>query len=162
MRMQEQDKKVIGFYSTCGDLLHTGHLAAIQESAMNCDYLMVGLICDPTDRPTKHKPVESVFERYMRLASNKWIDEVIPLQGEEDLDLALATLPIDVRFLGEEYRDKNFTGKKTCEERGIKCHFLSRYHSLSSSSLRERAYEAEKKLQEEVRVDEPVLVSVKL
>ena len=140
--------KKIGFYSTVGDLLHTGHLAAIEESANNCDYLIVGLICDPTDRPYKHVPIESVFERYMRLASNRWVDEVIPLKGEADLELALATLPINIRFMGEEYRDREFTGKSICAERGIECYFTSRYHSLSSSSLRERVYEAEAKLRE--------------
>ena len=129
---------VIGFTSVVGDLLHPGHIAMIQECADQCDYLIVGLICDPTDRPEKNRPVESVFERWFRLAHCEGVDEVIPLQGEADLELALEMLDIDVRFVGEEYRDKCFTGKETCEKRGIPIRYNRREHNLSSTALRER------------------------
>ena len=131
---------VIGFTSVVGDLLHPGHIAMIQECADQCDYLIVGLICDPTDRPEKNRPVESVFERWFRLAHCEGVDEVIPLQGEADLELALEMLDIDVRFVGEEYRDKCFTGKNTCEKRGIPIRYNRREHYLSSTALRERIF----------------------
>ena len=134
---------VIGFTSVVGDLLHPGHIAMIQECAEQCDYLIVGLICDPTDRPEKNRPVESVFERWVRLAHCDSVDEVIPLQGEADLELALEMLDIDVRFVGEEYRDKYFTGKSTCEKRGIPIVYNRRGHHLSSTALRKRIFNAE-------------------
>lgn len=134
----------IGFTSVCGDLLHPGHLAMIQEAAGQCDILIVGLICDPTDRQYKNKPVESVFERWYRLICCKGVFNVIPLQGEQDLELALEMLDYDVRFVGEEYRDKFFTGKDICERRGIPIVYNRRQHKLSSTSLRERIAFAEK------------------
>lgn len=133
----------IGFASVVGDLLHPGHIAMLQESREHCDYLIVGLICDPTDRSFKHRPVESVFERYYRLINCKGVDEVVPLQGEEDLALALELLEYDLRFVGEEYRDKYFTGKEICERRKKPIYYCRRQHGLSSSSLRARAAEAE-------------------
>lgn len=134
---------VIGFTSVVGDLFHPGHIAMIQECAEQCDYLIVGLICDPTDRPLKNKPIESVFERWFRVAHCDGVDEVIPLEGEEDLALALEMLDYDVRFVGEEYRDKPFTGRSICERRGIPIVYNRRDHGLSSASLRDRIFEAQ-------------------
>jgi len=135
----------VGFTSVVGDLLHPGHIAMIQECADQCDYLIVGLICDPTDRPEKNRPVESVFERWYRLEHCEGVDEVIPLQGEKDLALALEVLDYDVRFVGEEYRDKFFTGKDVCERRGKPIVYNRRGHSLSSTNLRKRVFNAEVK-----------------
>ena len=135
----------VGFTSVVGDLLHPGHIAMIQECADQCDYLIVGLICDPTDRPEKNRPVESVFERWYRLEHCEGVDEVIPMQGEEDLALALEMLDYDVRFVGEEYRDKVFTGKDVCERRGKPIVYNRRGHNLSSTNLRKRVFDAEVK-----------------
>lgn len=130
---------VIGFTSVVGDMLHAGHSLMLDECKMYCDYLYVGLIDDPTkDRPEKNKPIQSLFERYQQLCSHRAVDEVIPLDGEDDLDLALRSLPIDVRFVGEDYVGKNFTGKDTCEKLGIKIIYNKRKHNLSSSELRIR------------------------
>ena len=133
----------IGFTSVVGDLLHPGHIAMIQEAASQCDYLIVGLICDPTDRPFKNKPIESVFERWFRLSHCTGVDEVIPMQGEADLALALEMLDYDVRFVGEEYRDKEFTGKDICKKRGIPIIYNRRGHNLSSTNLRLRIRDSE-------------------
>lgn len=130
---------IIGFTSVVGDLLHAGHCLMLDECKMYCDYLYVGLIDDPTkDRPEKHKPVQSIFERYIQLATHRAVDEVVPLDGEKDLDLALRSLPIDIRFVGADYIGKNFTGKETCERLGIKIIYNKREHGLSSSELRKR------------------------
>lgn len=138
--------KVIGFTSVVGDLVHAGHVLMLDECKMYCDYLYVGLINDPTiDRPmTKNKPIQSLFERYQQLITHRSVDEVIPLSGEDDLELALKCLPIDVRFVGEDYLNKNFTGKHTCESLGIKIIYNKRKHSLSSSELRKRIEENKK------------------
>lgn len=132
-------KRIIGFTSVVGDLLHAGHSLMLDECKMYCDYLYVGLISDPTtDRPQKNKPIQSLFERYVQLSAHRAVDEVIPLSGEADLDLALKSLPIDVRFVGADYIGKDFTGKDTCERLKIQIRYNRRDHGLSSTELRER------------------------
>lgn len=140
-----KNKVVIGFTSVVGDLVHAGHTIMLDECKLYCDYLYVGLINDPTtDRPFKNKPVQSLFERYSQLISHRAVDEVIPLSGEEDLLNAIKSLPIDIRFVGEDYIDKDFTGKIECRELGIEIKYNKRKHSFSSTSLRKRIHEQEK------------------
>lgn len=139
-KKKEKEGFVIGFTSVVGDMLHAGHTIMLDECKMYCDYLYVGLIDDPTkDRPEKNKPLQSLFERYQQLASHRAVDEVIPLSGEDDLDLAIRSLPIDIRFVGEDYIGKDFTGKETCNELGIRIIYNRRKHNLSSTELRLRA-----------------------
>jgi glycerol-3-phosphate cytidylyltransferase len=110
-----------------------------------CDYLIVGVQSDPTiDRPeTKNKPVQSVVERYVQLSAVKFIDQIVVYDTEKDLEDLLMFLPIGVRIIGEEYKDKEFTGKQICEDRDIKIWFNSRTHRFSSSELRQRTYQSE-------------------
>jgi glycerol-3-phosphate cytidylyltransferase len=130
---------IVGFTSVVGDLVHAGHVLMLDECKMHCDYLYVGLISDPTiDRPEKNKPIQSLFERYVQLSTNRNIDEIIPLTGEDDLELAIRSLPIDVRFVGEDYLNKDFTGKDACNELGIRIIYNQRKHKLSSTELRKR------------------------
>ena len=134
-----KDGCVIGFTSVVGDLLHAGHAIMLDECKLYCDYLYVGIIDDPTkDRPEKNKPVQSLCERYAQLVSHRAVDEVVPLDGEADLDLAIRSLPIDIRFVGADYIGRDFTGKDTCEKLGIKIMYNRRDHGLSSSELRKR------------------------
>lgn len=138
---------IIGFTSVVGDLLHAGHALMLDECKRHCDFLYVGLIDDPTkDRPEKNKPVQSLFERYAQLVAHRAVDEVIPLDGEADLDLALRSLPIDVRFVGEDYLGKDFTGKGTCVDLGIRIIYNKRAHGLSSTELRRRVEDVENRL----------------
>lgn len=143
--IKKTDKKyVVGFTSVVGDLLHAGHVLMLDECKLHCDFLYVGIITDPTtDRPWKNKPIQSVFERYAQVVSHRAVDEVVPLEGEADLDLALRSLPIDIRFVGEDYRDKDFTGKQTCKELGIEIYYNNRAHGLSSTELRRRVADGE-------------------
>lgn len=129
----------IGFTSVVGDFLHAGHCLMLDECKRNCDFLYVGIISDPTtDRPQKNKPIQSLFERYIQLVSHRAVDEVVPLESEADLELALQSLPINIRFVGEDYKGKSFTGKEICAERGIEIFYNSRAHGLSSTELRKR------------------------
>ena len=133
------DEYIVGFTSVVGDMLHAGHAIMLDECKMYCDYLYVGLIDDPTkDRPEKNKPIQSLFERYVQLSAHRAVDEVIPLSGEADLELALKALPIDIRFVGADYIGKNFTGKQLCSDLGIQIIYNRREHGLSSTELRER------------------------
>ena len=139
--------KPIGFTCSTFDLLHAGHILMLAECKSICDYLIVGVQSDPTiDRPeTKNKPVQSVVERYVQLSAVKFIDQIIVYDTEKDLEDLLMFLPINVRIIGEEYKDKEFTGKQICEDRGIKIWFNSRSHRFSSSELRNRTYLSELK-----------------
>ena len=132
--------KKIGITFSTFDMLHAGHIAMLAEAKNHCDYLIAALQTDPTiDRPdTKNPPVQSIVERQIQLSTNRNVDEVVVYQTEKDLEDLLLILPVDVRILGVEYADKEFTGKKICADRGIACIFNKRDHSFSSSSLRKR------------------------
>lgn len=133
----------VGFTASSFDLFHSGHVAMLKEARANCDFMIVGLQTDPTiDRPEKNQPIQSVFERYVQLEGCKYIDEIIPYATEQDLVDILLTYNIDVRFVGEEYKTKEFTGKQICVDKGIKIHYNSRQHSFSTSGLRKRISEA--------------------
>ena len=136
----------VGITFSAFDLLHAGHIGMLREARANCDYLIVGLQTDPTiDRPTeKNKPVQTLVERYAQLNALKFVDEIVPYQTEQDLVDILELFQVDVRFLGEEYREKEFSGKDICRKRGIHLHFNKRDHRFSTSDLRKRVAEADK------------------
>lgn len=132
--------KPIGFTCSTFDLLHAGHILMLAEAKSICDYLIVGLQIDPSiDRPeVKNKPIQSIVERYVQLSAVKFVDEIIVYQTEKDLEDMLMFLPISLRIIGEEYKDKEFTGKQICEDRGIRIYFNQRKHSFSTTELRKR------------------------
>ena len=130
---------IIGFTASTFDLLHAGHIIMLREAKDQCDHLIVGLQVDPSvDRPEKNKPVQTIVERYTQLQAVKYVDEIIPYSTEQDLEDILNLLPIDIRILGVEYREKDFTGRDICKNRGIQLYFNKRDHRFSSSDLRRR------------------------
>lgn len=134
-------KKKIGITFSSFDLLHAGHVRMLEEAKMHCDYLIVGLQTDPTiDRPEKNKPIQTIVERYIQLKACKFVDEVIPYTTEMDLEDILQALPIDVRILGDEYKNVDFTGRKYCDKMEIQLVFNKRNHRFSSSGLRKEVY----------------------
>lgn len=136
----------IGFTCSSFDLLHAGHVLMLEEAKQQCDYLIVGLQTDPTlDRATKNKPAQSVVERYLQLRACAYVDEIIPYVTEQDLEDILSGMHIDMRVLGVEYRDKDFTGRDICKKRGIEIYFNEREHRFSSSGLREQIKKAKNK-----------------
>ena len=136
----------IGFTASQFDMLHAGHVAMLSEARNHCDYLIAGLQNNATwDRPEKNAPIQSIVERQIQLAATRYVDEIVVYNTENDLEDILLTLPIDVRILGIEYRDREFTGKDICTTRGIELIYNKRDHSFSSSSLRKRVVEAESK-----------------
>ena len=132
--------KPVGFTCSTFDLLHSGHILMLAEAKSVCDYLIVGLQLDPSiDRPdTKNSPVQSIVERFVQLSAVKYVDEIIVYQTEKDLEDLLMFLPITIRVIGEEYENKNFTGKSICEQRNIKIYYNQRRHSFSTTELRNR------------------------
>lgn len=126
------------------DLLHAGHVKMLEEAKMHCDYLIVGLQTDPTlDRPEKNKPTQTVVERYIQLKACKFVDEIVPYATEQDLEDILKAFHIDVRIVGDEYQERDFTGRSYCEEKGIELYFNTRNHRFSSSSLRREVFQIE-------------------
>jgi len=137
--------EVKGFTCSTFDMLHAGHILMLKEIRDHCDYLIVGIQSDPTiDRPkSKNKPIQSIVERCIQIQAVKYVDEFVVYDTEKDLEDLLMLLPINVRFLGEEYKDKPFTGKTICVDRGIKLHYNSRSHNFSTTELRDRTYISE-------------------
>ena len=135
MKLSYKDCGTIGFTCSTFDLLHAGHVTMLEEAKRQCDFLIVGLQNDPTlDRPgQKNTPVQSL------------VDDLVVYNTEKDLEDLLLSLPIDVRILGVEYEDKEFTGRKICQDKGIKLYFNTRDHSFSSTSLRERVASSQNK-----------------
>ena len=129
----------IGFTCSTFDLLHAGHVQMLREAKEQCDYLICGLQVDPSiDRKEKNSPVQSLVERYSQLHACRYVDEIIPYQTEKDLEDILEMYHIDIRILGDEYREKDFTGKDICQERDIDLYFNKRDHRFSTTDLRNR------------------------
>ena len=146
IKQLKQDGLKVGIVFSSFDLFHAGHVAMLAEAKNHCDYLIAALQTDPTiDRPdSKNPPIQSIVERQIQVSTNRNVDEVVVYQTEKDLEDLLLILPVDVRILGVEYADKEFTGKDICVKRGIEIVYNGRDHSFSSSSLRKRVAEAER------------------
>ena len=130
---------IVGFTASAFDLLHAGHVQMLREAKEQCDYLICGLQMDPTiDRPNKNAPVQTVVERYTQLKAISYVDEIIPYLTESDLCDILSMYHIDIRILGVEYKEKDFSGKDICRKRGIDLYFNKRDHRFSTSDLRKR------------------------
>lgn len=128
-----------GIVTSTFDLLHAGHIMMIREAKDQCDYLIAALQVDPTvDRAEKNKPVQTLVERYVQLSAVKYVDEIICYQTEKDLEDIFEMFQLDVRILGDEYKNKDFTGRDICKRRDIELYFNKRDHRFSSSELRKR------------------------
>ena len=138
MRLSYKDCGTIGFTCSTFDLLHAGHITMLEEAKRHCDFLIVGLQTDPSiDRQEKKKPVQSIFERYVQLQAVKYVDEIIPYDTEQSLLDLLEATPIHLRFVGEDWTDRHFTGKGLHE-----IFYTSRAHSFSSTNLRNKIHES--------------------
>lgn len=133
--MKNKNKK-IGFTCSCFDLLHAGHILMLKDAKKQCDYLIVGLQTDPTiDRPKeKNKPIQSLEERKIQLKAVKYVDKIVIYNSEKDLYQLLKRLNPDIRILGSDYKNKDFTGHNL----DIKIYYHKRTHSYSSSDLKKR------------------------
>ena len=137
----ENSKRIVGITFSTFDLLHAGHVAMLREAREVCDYLICGIQVDPSrDRPEKNSPVQTLVERWTQLQGVKYVDEIIPYETERDVEDILKLFSIDVRIIGEEYKETTFTGRATCANRGIEIHFNKRDHRFSTSDLRNRVH----------------------
>lgn len=123
----------VGITFSTFDLLHAGHVQLLEEAKRQCDYLIIGLQLDPSiDRPENNGPSQSITARYMQLKGSKHVDEIVPYASKQDLEDILRSFKLDVRIIGDEYKEKNFTGRSYCEEKGIALY----YNSSDKDSLR--------------------------
>jgi glycerol-3-phosphate cytidylyltransferase len=140
----KKNKKTIGITCSTFDLLHAGHIIMLEECKKYCDYLICALQVDPSiDRSEKNKPIQSLVERYIQLDVVQYVDKIIPYTTEDELLMIFSSLNLNVRILGEEYKDKNFTAKDLCLKRGIKLVYNKRDHDFSTTNLREKIYTQE-------------------
>ena len=147
------DQKTVGF--TCGafDLLHAGHALMLAEARQKCDHLIVAVQSDPSiDRPEKNKPVQSYEERLTMVKAIRWVDEVREYDTEEQLRKILLEINPDVRIVGADWKDKEFTG----HDLDIDVYFNTRDHGWSTSDLRRRVHSAEEKKLRDERHNEAV------
>ena len=115
------------------DVIHPGYIYMFNECKKHCDILLLLLHDDPSiERPEKIKPILSLEERIMVLSSLNQIDQIITYQTESDLYEILKKTKIDIRFLGEDYRDKPFTG----DDLEIPIHYLDRSHGWSTTKFK--------------------------
>tara|TARA_Y100000114_G_C11736976_1_gene316760 strand:+ start:144 stop:563 length:420 start_codon:yes stop_codon:yes gene_type:complete len=127
----------IGITCSAFDLLHTGHIVMLQEAKTVCDYLICALQVDPSKtRKNKNTPSQTIVERQIQLSAVKYVDEIIVYETEEDLENIFASLKIDIRIIGEEYKQKNFTAKDICKKRNIQIYYNDRKHNFSSTNLK--------------------------
>lgn len=129
----------VGITFSTFDLFHAGHVKMLEEAKKQCDYLIVGLQLDPSlERSNKSVPAQSIIERYIQLKGSKYVDEIIPYVLEQDVLDILRSFKVDVRIIGEEYKNIDFTGKEYCKEKGIEIHYNSREHRFSSTEIKAR------------------------
>lgn len=118
------------------DLLHVGHLSMLKQMKRHCNNVVVCVQADPSlYRKDKAKPVESLYERVVRLKSCVFVDEVIPYESEKDLEDILRMYDYDIRFIGQDHQGKPFTGDKIRTETH---YFNGREHNHSSTNLKRR------------------------
>lgn len=115
------------------DVIHPGYIHMFNQCKENCDFLYVFLHNDPSiERPEKLKPILSVEDRKLILKSLRQVDEVIVYDKEEDLRKLIQRYEPDVRFLGDDYINKPFTG----DDLGTKIIFLDRSHGWSTTKYK--------------------------
>lgn len=132
--------EVVGITAGAFDLFHAGHVLMLKDASNQCDHLIVALQTDPSiDRKKKNKPIQSMYERFVQLDGCRYVDEIIPYETEDDLYSLIMNNNIDIRIIGNEYRNKVFTAR----EIGIEIYYNARNHKWSTTELRERILDAE-------------------
>ena len=117
------------------DVIHPGYIHLFNECKEFCTELIILLHEDPSiERPEKLKPILNLDERMIILSSLKQIDQIIPYKLETDLYQLLLNLDIDIRFLGDDYKSKPFTG----DDLNIPIHFLDRSHGWSTTKFKNK------------------------
>ena len=125
---------MIGVIAGNFDIIHPGYIKLFRECSENCDTFMVCLQMDPSiERPEKLKPILSIDERLEILEAIKYINSVWVYDTEKDLVGLLKFLKPDIRFLGDDYKDKSYTG----DDLDIPIHYINRSHGWSTTKFKQ-------------------------
>ena len=132
--------KIKGFVASSFDLIHPGYILMLKDAKTVCEHLICAIQVDPSqERENKNKPVQTLQERIMVLEAIRYVDEVVVYNTEQDLIKLLTNINPEIRILGTDYEDKNFTGQNL----NIDIYWHKREHNWSTSSLRKRIWQSE-------------------
>lgn len=138
----------IGFTCSAFDLFHAGHYLMLKDAKTQCDHLIVGLQTDPTldldyrlktDNKQKNLPIQDFEERKIQLEGCKYVDQIVVYSTEKELYQLLNKIKPNVRILGSDWMNKEYTG---CDL-DIEIYWHKRDHDYSTSNLRKRVFEKE-------------------
>ena len=122
-----------GFVAGNFDVIHPGYIKMFKECKANCDKFTVLLHSDPSiERPDKLKPILTLDERIEVLSSIKFVDDIKSYTYETELYELIKNGGYSVRFLGDDYRNKSFTG----DDLNIHIHYLNRDHGWSTTKFK--------------------------
>ena len=125
--------QIIGVIAGAFDVIHPGYIYLFNECKQHCDHFLLLLHEDPSiERSEKMKPILGIKERKLILSSLRQIDEIITYKTEDDLLKILKNRKIDIRFQGDDYKEKNYTG----QDLDIPIHFLDRSHGWSTTKFK--------------------------
>ena len=126
--------KTTGVIAGNFDVIHPGYIHLFNECKEHCNTLLLLLHEDPSiERKQKLKPILTLEERILILSSLRQVDEIICYKTEAELLVLLKSQKIDIRFLGDDYQGKEFTGM----ELNIPIHYLERSHGWSTTKYKE-------------------------
>lgn len=113
------EKKKIVFTNGCFDILHPGHITYLNQAKALGDILVVGLNSDASVRRLKgeERPINSLEDRAVMLASLAAVDFVIPFEEDTPLKLIQKVQP-DVLVKGGDYTIDRIVGAKEVISRG--------------------------------------------
>jgi len=135
---------IIGIIFGVFDMLHVGHIVALQEAKSQCDYLIVGLKTDSkVQQHDTHDSAQTMVERFIKLEGCQFVDEIIPFESDDDITDMLQSLPVHKYFIGEEYKLVDFSGRDYCISEGIEIYYTKNKNRFSSQSLRKIVSEKE-------------------
>ena len=122
-----------GFVAGNFDVIHPGYIKMFSECKNNCDHFTILLHSDPSiERPEKLKPILTLDERIEVLSSIKFINDIKSYTYETELYDLIKNGGYSVRFLGDDYKNKSFTG----DDLNIHIHYLNRDHGWSTTKFK--------------------------
>jgi len=127
------EKYDVGIIAGNFDVIHPGYIKMFKECKSYCKQFIVLLHTDPSiERPHKLKPILTKQERTEILTSIKFINGIAYYTYEKELVDLIERLSPDIRFLGDDYRGKTYTGF----ELDVPVHYLNRDHGWSTTKFK--------------------------
>ncbi len=124
------------FANGCFDLLHSGHVALLEQARRLGDVLVVGLNSDDSTRRLKGptRPLQKEQDRLRVMAAVRFVDYVSVFEQDTPLELILAIRP-DVIVKGGDYRPEDVVGGTEAASWGGRVHIVALLDGLSTTAL---------------------------